>query len=130
MIRAPSQWERRRCHGAGAFDRAGNLMRFAGPDFSTQGVVASVGHRLPYGTQVRLGYANGSALAMPALPHPAAVSQVLGNGAYRIALKLTRSLFPARWTVPGPSGAPVIDGSRKTPLRKWLRMHWKQSRHT
>lgn len=89
--------------GRALYDSASNLMRFAGPDFSTQGVVASVGQKLPYGTQVRLGYANGSALAMPSLPHPAAVSQVLAmahthrSEAYSISLSGTLDGTGTKW---------------------------------
>jgi hypothetical protein len=46
------------------FDPASGLMRAAGPDFSTAGVLATVERRLPGGDLIRVSYANGDALAM------------------------------------------------------------------
>jgi hypothetical protein len=57
------------------FDRASNLMRAAGPNYSTTGVQASLRHRLPGGSHVLFSYASGNALVMPALPQ-ASASQV------------------------------------------------------
>jgi hypothetical protein len=48
------------------FDPASGLMRVAGPDFSTAGVVASVEKRLRGGNVIRVSYANGDALMMAA----------------------------------------------------------------
>ena len=66
---------------AAIFDRANSLLRTAGPDFSSSGVLASVERRLPGGNQVRLSYANGNALVMAATPDtgpsPASTAQVL-----------------------------------------------------
>ena len=57
---------------AGAlFDPISGLMRTAGPAFSSAGVLASFQHTLPSETHLQLQYANGNALAMPALPRPA-----------------------------------------------------------
>jgi hypothetical protein len=53
-------------------------MRAAGPDYSSQGIEASVQHRLPGRSNVRFGYANGNALAMPVLARPVELAQVLG----------------------------------------------------
>ncbi len=53
---------------AAIFDRANSLLRAAGPDFSTSGVLASVERRLPGGNHVRFTYANGNALVIPAVP--------------------------------------------------------------
>jgi len=49
------------------FDPASRLLRAAGPAYSTTGITASMEHRLPGGNSVRVGYASGSALVMPAL---------------------------------------------------------------
>jgi hypothetical protein len=46
------------------FDPASWLMRAAGPNFSTAGVLASVERRLPGGNLIRVSYANGDALVM------------------------------------------------------------------
>jgi hypothetical protein len=48
------------------FDPASGLMRAAGPDFSTAGVMATIERRLPRGNVIRVSYANGDALVMTA----------------------------------------------------------------
>jgi hypothetical protein len=48
------------------FDPLSGLMRAAGPDFSTAGVIATVAKRLPGGNVIRVSYANGDALVMTA----------------------------------------------------------------
>ena len=89
--------------GQGLFDSVSNIARVAGEGFSTQGVMASVQRRLPGGNQVRLSYANGGALLLPALPRPAAVSQILGVArphraeAYSISLSGTLEGTGTRW---------------------------------
>jgi hypothetical protein len=60
------------------FDQVSSLMRAAGPAYATTGVHASMDHRLPRGNQVRLSYASGNALVMPALPQASTISGVLG----------------------------------------------------
>jgi hypothetical protein len=89
--------------GQALFDRTGNLMRTAGPGFSTQGVVATVEHRLPHGNQIHVSYANGSALVMPALPRAVSISQVIGAAhprraeAYSISLSGTLDGTGTKW---------------------------------
>jgi hypothetical protein len=89
--------------GEALFDRTGGLLRTAGPGFSTQGVLASVEHRLPHGNQVRVSYANGSALVMPALPRQVSISQVIAVAhphraeAYSISLSGTLDGTGTRW---------------------------------
>ena len=51
-------------------------MRGAGPNFSSTGIVAAVEHSLAGGNRIRISYANGDALVMPAVVHPTALSQV------------------------------------------------------
>jgi hypothetical protein len=46
------------------YDPASGLVRVAGPGFSSAGIVASAEHKLPKGNQVRVSYANGSALVL------------------------------------------------------------------
>jgi hypothetical protein len=48
-------------------DGPSGLIHAAGPDFSTAGMTASFEHRLPGGNNVRISYASGKALVMPAL---------------------------------------------------------------
>jgi len=88
---------------AALFDRASGLLRAAGPDFSSEGMVASAERRLPGGNHVRVSYANGDALVMPVLPQPAEMAQVLGAvhprraQAYSISLSGTLDGTGTRW---------------------------------
>lgn len=90
-------------NGQAIFDPTGNLMRTAGQGFSTQGVVASAAHRLPHGNQIRVSYANGSALVMPALQRATTMSQAAGGahphraGAYSISLSGTLEGTGTKW---------------------------------
>ncbi len=89
--------------GEALFDSAGNLMRTAGPGYSAQGLVASVERRLPLGNQVRLSYANGSALVMPALPQLVTLAQAVDAArphraeAYSISLSGTLDGTGTKW---------------------------------
>jgi hypothetical protein len=78
------------------FDGVSNLLRAAGPDFSTTGMEASVERRLPCGNHVRLSYANGDALVMPtqapSAPHPANTAQVVAQAHPRRAQMYALSL--------------------------------------
>jgi len=60
------------------FDGASGLLRASGPNFSSQGIAASAERRLPGGNNVRISYANGNALVMPAQPRPVAIAEALG----------------------------------------------------
>lgn len=88
---------------ASLFDNGSNLLRTAGPNFSSQGFVASVERRLPGGNNVRLTYANGHALVVPALPRPVAFSEAIGAAhprraqMYSIALSGTLEGTGTRW---------------------------------
>jgi hypothetical protein len=85
------------------FDRASDLVRSAGPDYSTAGVEASLSRRLPGGNLVRVSYASGSALVIPALPQPGAMSQVIAAARphhaqmYSISLSGTLDGTRTRW---------------------------------
>jgi hypothetical protein len=46
------------------FDSTSGLVRAAGPDYSTAGMVAEVERRLPGASQIRLSFSDGDALAM------------------------------------------------------------------
>jgi len=59
------------------FDRASDLLRARGPSFSTTGVQASLEHRLPGRNFVRLSYATGGALVMPAASQPTGLNQAI-----------------------------------------------------
>jgi hypothetical protein len=74
------------------FDRSSNLMRAAGPGYSATGVEASMQHRLPGGNRVRLSYASGNALVMPALPQASTLTNVLAAAHSRHAQTFAISL--------------------------------------
>jgi hypothetical protein len=63
--------------GSVLFDPASSLLRAAGPSFSTDGIQASLEHRLPGGNFVRLSYASGGALVMSATPQPTGLDEVI-----------------------------------------------------
>ncbi len=67
------------------FDPRSGLLRAAGPGFSTAGMTATVEHRLPGGNRVRLSYANGDALVMPASPRSVQLTQLLASARPRHA---------------------------------------------
>jgi hypothetical protein len=74
------------------FDPASGLVRAAGPSFSTAGMLASVEHRLVGGNRIRISYANGDAVVMPALPQPTGLAQALAAAQPRHAQMYALSL--------------------------------------
>jgi hypothetical protein len=72
-------------------DPTSGLMRAAGMDFSSAGVMATVEHRVA-GNLMRLSYANGNALVMPALPTPAKLNQLFAAARPRRAQMYAISL--------------------------------------
>lgn len=58
-------------------DGASGLLRAAGPNYSTGGVLASVESRLPGHNRVKLSYASGDALVMQASAKPEDVATIL-----------------------------------------------------
>jgi len=85
------------------FDPASNLVRASGPSFSGVGVQASVERRILGTNRVRLSYANGNALVMPALPQSIALTQLIAAArprraqTYSIALSGTLDGTGTRW---------------------------------
>ena len=79
-------------------DPTSGIVRAAGPTSATAGMMATVERRLPGGNSIRLSYANGDALAMPALAHPVPLAQVLRRGSSAPRADLYDLRFPARWT--------------------------------
>jgi len=57
-------------------DPVSGLMHGAGQNYSTAGIVAAVEHRMAGGNRVRVSYANGDAMVIPASVHPTALSQL------------------------------------------------------
>jgi len=88
---------------AGLFDPASNLMRVAGPAFSSAGVQASVARRLPGNNRVRVSYASGAALVMSALPPATQLEEVIAAAhprraqMYSISLSGTLDGTGTRW---------------------------------
>jgi hypothetical protein len=84
-------------------DRAGDIIRTAGPGYSTAGFLASAEHRLPGDNHVRLSFANGSALVMPASRRPVPFNAVLAAARprrtpmYSISLSGTLEGTRTRW---------------------------------
>lgn len=73
-------------------DPSSGLLRAAGREFSTAGMSATSEHRLPGGNQVRVSYANGSALVMPSSSRPVSLAQLLAAAHPRRAQMYTLSL--------------------------------------
>jgi hypothetical protein len=85
-------------------DRSSGLMRTAGEDFSTTGVEASIERQIGDGNRVRLSYANGDALVMPAAqPRQVNVAQLMAAArphrtqTYAITLSGTLEGSGTRW---------------------------------
>jgi len=89
--------------GNALLDRAGGLMRTAGPGFFTAGVMATAEHRLPGESQIRVSFANGDALVMPASRRAMPVGAVLASAhprraqMYSISLSGTLDGTGTRW---------------------------------
>lgn len=85
------------------FDQASNLLQAAGPGFSTEGVEASVERRIGGENSVRVTYASGSALVMPALPQATPLNTLLATArprraqTYAIALSGTLDGTKTHW---------------------------------
>jgi hypothetical protein len=85
------------------FDSTSNLIRAAGPSFSAVGVQASVERRIHGDNRLRLSYANGNTLVMPALPQPVSLTQLIAAArphraqTYSISLSGTLDGTGTRW---------------------------------
>jgi hypothetical protein len=84
-------------------DTASGLLRAAGPDFSSAGMLASFERRLPGGNQVRLSYANGNALTISAAAESQTAAQWAAAAhprraqAYALSLSGTLDGTGTRW---------------------------------
>jgi len=87
----------------GLVDQASGLMRAAGPGFFTAGLMATADHRLPGDNQIRISFANGDALVMPAARRALPVSAILASAhprratMYSISLSGTLDGSGTRW---------------------------------
>lgn len=84
-------------------DGASGLLRAAGPNYSTTGVLASVESRLPGNNRVKLSYASGDALVLHSTAKPQDIGALL-RGAhsqraqmYAVALSGTAEGIGTRW---------------------------------
>jgi len=86
------------------FDPVSDLLRAAGPAFSSSGVEASAERRLIGSNRIRVSYASGTALVMPALPAASPLAEVLASAhprrgqTYTIALSGTLDGTGTRWS--------------------------------
>ena len=125
------------------FDSPSGLLRIAGPDFSTAGMAATFEHRLPHGTYIRLSYANGDALVMPAqqasVPRPVTASQVIAAShprhaqMYALSLSGTLDGTGTRWRAsyqwqPEDTVTPVAPFA-KDAAEPYLNLHLRQPIH-
>jgi hypothetical protein len=73
-------------------DPISGLMRGAGQNYSSAGIMAAVEHRIMGASRIRMSYANGDALVMPVLVHPTTLNQVFSAARPRHAQMYTISL--------------------------------------
>ena len=84
-------------------DGASGLLRAAGPNYSSTGMLASVEGRLPGHTRMKLSYASGDALVMQASVKPESVATILQGvharraQMYSLALSGTVEGIGTRW---------------------------------
>jgi len=85
------------------FDQTSGMLHASGPGFTTAGMMASMERRIAGGNSIRLSYANGDALVMPAAAHSVPLAQILGSAhprrvqTYTIALSGTLDGTGTRW---------------------------------
>ncbi len=89
--------------GNALIDHRSGIMRAAGPGFSTAGFMATAERRLHGDNQIRLSFANGDALVMPAVTHAMPLNSVLAaahprrTAMYSISLSGTLDGTGTRW---------------------------------
>jgi hypothetical protein len=89
--------------GNALFDHSSGIMRAAGPGFSTTGFMATAERRLRGDNQIRLTFANGDALVMPAVTRALSLNAVLASArprrstTYSISLSGTLDGTGTRW---------------------------------
>lgn len=84
------------------FDAGSGMVRVAGRNFSTTGMTATVEREIA-GNRIRVSYANGDALVLPAIPHPTEISELVSEARprrvqmYTLALSGTLDGTGTRW---------------------------------
>jgi Carboxypeptidase regulatory-like domain len=120
-------------------DRTTGLVHGAGPDYSSTGVMAAFERRLPGGNHVRVSYANGNALVMPAAARATALAQVFNAArarrtqTYSISLSGTLEGTGTRWRAtyrwqPADTVTAVAPYATEG-IEPYLNMHIKQPIH-
>ncbi|HEV2133605.1 MAG TPA: carboxypeptidase-like regulatory domain-containing protein [Terracidiphilus sp.] len=90
--------------GGALLDEPSGLIHAAGPNFSSNGVAASFEHRLPGQNHLRLSYANGQALVMPAFAKTANMEQLAESArpqraqSYTVSFSGTLDGTKTRWS--------------------------------
>jgi hypothetical protein len=117
-------------------DPMSGLMRAAGQNYSSTGVMATVEHRLGGNSHIRASYANGDALVMPALVHSTVLSQLFASAKprraqmYSISLSGTLDRTGTRWHAsyrwqPSDTVTPVASYSISA-IEPYLNLHLRQ----
>jgi Carboxypeptidase regulatory-like domain len=117
-------------------DPMSGLIRGAGQNYASAGVMAAVEHRIGSGNRIRLSYANGDALVMPALAHPTAVGQLFDAARprhaqmYAISLSGTLEGTGTRWRAsyrwqPADTVTPIAPYSVGA-IEPYLNLHLRQ----
>jgi hypothetical protein len=89
---------------AALFDPSSNLLRIAGPGYSTSGIEASAERRVVGTNRIRVSYASGAALVMPATPQATPLAEIIASAharraqTYTIALSGTVDGTGTRWS--------------------------------
>ena len=117
-------------------DPMSGLMRGAGQNYASAGVMAAVEHRMAGGNRIRVSYANGDAMVMPTLVHPTALSQLFSAAhprhaqMYAISLSGTLEGTGTRWRAsyrwqPADTVTPIAPYSIEA-VEPYLNLHLRQ----
>jgi hypothetical protein len=117
-------------------DPMSGLMRGAGQNYASTGVMAAVEHRMAGGNRIRVSYANGDALVMPAVVRPTALGQLFSAARprraqmYAISLSGTLEGTGTRWRAsyrwqPADSVTPIAPYSVGA-IEPYLNIHLRQ----
>ncbi len=117
-------------------DPISGLMRGAGQNYASAGVVAAAEHRMAGGNLIRVTYANGDSLVMPTQVHATALGQVFGaarprhSQMYAISLSGTLEGTGTRWRAsyrwqPADTVTPIAQYSVGA-IQPYLNLHLRQ----
>jgi len=117
-------------------DPTSGLMRGAGQNYASTGVMAAVEHRMAGGNRVRVSYANGDALVMPAVVRPTALNQLFNAARprhaqmYAISVSGTLEGTGTRWRAsyrwqPADTVTPIAAYSVSA-IEPYLNLHLRQ----